>query len=76
MSNFLGWFFHVLGGKKNFDFFFKKYFRNRTEKLHKMAFIILFFFWKSFKKLKKLELSPQNVRYSLIIMRQLKILFN
>ena len=54
MSNFLGWFFHVLGGKKIIKIFFKKYFSNRTEKLHKMAFIIFSFIiiekvWKSWK---------------------------
>jgi hypothetical protein len=47
-------------GQKNFFKNFKKYFRNRIEKLHKMAFIIFFFF--CLKKLKKLELSPQNFR--------------
>ena len=31
-----------------------------------MAFIIFFFFWKSLKKLKKLELSPQNFRYDVL----------
>ena len=43
-SGVLGWFFHVLEGKKNLIFFFK-YFSNRIEKLHKMAFIIFFFFF-------------------------------
>ena len=42
MSNFWGEFFYVLGGKKKFKFFFKKYFSNRIEKLHKMALIIFF----------------------------------
>ena len=41
MSNFLGWFFHVLGGKKNLKNF-SKHFSNRIEKLHKMAFILFF----------------------------------
>ena len=50
MSNFLGQFFYVLGGKKNLKIF-KKYFSNRIEKLHKMAYIYLFFL----KKLKKVE---------------------
>ena len=54
MSNFLGWFFHVLGG-------------NRIEKLHKMAFIIFFLFClKILKNLKKLELSLQNFRYGVL----------
>ena len=51
MSNFLGCFFHFLGGKKNLKFF-RKYFSNRIEKLHKMAFIFFFFIekvWKSWK---------------------------
>ena len=50
--------FVMFWGAKIFFLFFKKYFSNYIEKLHKMAFII-FFFWKSLKKLKKLELSPQ-----------------
>jgi hypothetical protein len=54
------------GAKKLWNFFFK-YFSNRIEKLHKMAFIYTyFFFWKSLKKLKKLELSPQNFRYDVL----------
>ena len=46
--------FYVLGGKNFFKNIFK-YFSNRIEKLHKMAFIIFFFLkkfekvWKSFK---------------------------
>jgi hypothetical protein len=43
---------------KIFQIFFKKYFIDRIEKLHKMAFIYFFSF---LKKLKKLELSPQNI---------------
>ena len=38
--------------------------RNRIEKLHKMAFIIIFLF--CLKKLKKLELSPQNFCYGVL----------
>jgi hypothetical protein len=36
MSNFLGQFFYVLGGKKFFLIFFFKYCSVRTEKLHKI----------------------------------------
>ena len=54
MSNFLGQFFYVLGGKKKILNFFKKYFSNRIEKLHKMAFIFLYIFLKKFEKVEKL----------------------
>ena len=50
MSNFFGEFFYGLEGKKIKKKYFKKYFSNRIEKLHKMAFIYIFFFekvWKS-----------------------------
>ena len=40
-------------GAKNFFKFFKKYFSNRIEKLHKMAFIYLFIFLKKFEKFEK-----------------------
>ena len=53
-------------GAKKILKFFQKYFSNGIEKLHKMAFITFFFFLKSFKNLKKLELSPQNLSYDLL----------
>ena len=41
------------GAKKNLEFF-KKYFSNRIENLHKMAFIIFYFFFlKKFEKVEK-----------------------
>ena len=46
MSNFLGWFFHVLGGKN--------FFSNCIEKLHKIAFInFLSLLLKKFEKVEK-----------------------
>ena len=50
MSNFLGWFFRVLGGKINLKKNFKN-FSNRIDKLHKMAFTISFFIEKVWKKM-------------------------
>ena len=41
-------------GAKKFSKIFKKYFSNRIEKLHKMAFIFLFFFFlKKFEEVEK-----------------------
>ena len=40
-------------GAKTFLKFFFKYFSNRIEKLHKMAFIIFFFLLKKFEKVEK-----------------------
>ena len=44
--------FLCFGGQKKFKIFFFKYFSNRIEKLHKMAFII-FFLVKKFEKVEK-----------------------
>ena len=51
-------------GAKKLKKYFKKYFSNRIEKLHKMTLIIFFFYF--LKKLKKVELSPQNFRYDVL----------
>ena len=54
-------------GAKKISKFFWKYFSNRIEKLHKMAFIIFFFFlekvWKSWKNL--LQNFPDDVLHLL-----------
>ena len=63
MSNFFGEFFYVLGGKKNFKFFFKNILETALKSYIKWLLFIYLFFWKSLKNLKKLELSPQNFRY-------------
>ena len=62
MSNFWGQFFDVLGGKKDFKFF-KKYFSNHIEKLHKMAFIIFFF---KFEKVEKTGFLGLNFSYTVL----------
>ena len=49
----LGWPCPVRSALKRTPKFKKKYFSFRIEKLHKMAYIIFYFFWKSLKKLKK-----------------------
>ena len=61
MSNFLGWFFHVLGGKKFFLNLLKNILATTLKSyikwllyIYKYIYIyIYFFFWKSLKKLKK-----------------------
>ena len=65
MSNFWGQFFMFWGAKKILNLFWK-YFSNSIDRLHKIALIFFFSFWKSLKKLEKLELSPQNFRYDVL----------
>ena len=67
MINFWGEFFYVLGGKKNLNFFFKNILPNALKSYIKsLLYIYIFFFWKSLKKLKKLELSPQKFLYDVL----------
>ena len=67
MSNFWGEFFYVLGGKKKFKIFFKNILETALKSYIKWLLQFFFYFvWKSLKKLKKLELSPQNFRYGVL----------
>ena len=67
MSNFWGEFFYVLGGKKIFKKIFKNILATALKSYIKwLLYIYIFFFWKSLKKLKKLELSPQNFCYDVL----------
>jgi hypothetical protein len=45
--------FLCFGGQKKFEKKFEKYFSNRIEKLHKMAFIYIYFFFEKFEKVEK-----------------------
>ena len=69
MSNFWGEFFYVLGGKIFFFLIFKNILETALKSYIKwlLCFCFSFYFvWKSLKKLKKLELSPQNFRYGVL----------
>ena len=66
MSNFWGKFFYVLGGKTFFLNFFKNILATALKSYIKWLLYIYIFFWKSLKKLKKLELSPLNSRYGVL----------
>ena len=56
--------FLCFGGQKKFKIFFKKYFSNRIEKLHKMAFIYIFFFFLNFEKVEKTVFLGLILRFS------------
>ena len=54
--------FQCFGGQKKLKFFFLKYFSNRIEKLHKMAFIFFFiFFLKKLEKVGKTGIIPKKI---------------
>ena len=65
MSNFWGEIFYVLGGKKKIEKKFEKYFSNRIEKLHKMAFLF-FFLLKMFEKVEKTVFLGLNFSYTVL----------
>ena len=67
MSNFWGEFFYVLGGKQNFEKILKNILATALKSYIKwLLYLYIYFFWKSLKNLKKLELSPQNFRYDVL----------